>query len=40
VRTDGRRLLVFTYSGKDDMKEAYAFKLQGERVIPERVRKG
>jgi hypothetical protein len=39
VRTDGRRLLVFTYSGKDDMKEAYAFKLQGERVIPERVRK-
>ena len=40
VRTDGQRLLVFTYSGKDDMKEAYAFKLQGERVIPERVRKG
>ena len=40
VRTDGRRLLVFTYSGKDDMKEAYAFKLQGERVIPEKVRKG
>jgi len=40
VRTDGRRMLVFTYSGKDDMKEAYAFKLQGERVIPEKVRKG
>ncbi len=40
VRTDGQRLLVFTYSGKEDMKEAYAFKLQGERVIPERVRKG
>jgi beta-lactamase superfamily II metal-dependent hydrolase len=40
VRTDGRRMLVFTYSGKDDMKEAYAFKLSGERVIPERVRKG
>ena len=27
VRTDGRRLLVYTYSGKDDMKEAYAFKV-------------
>jgi beta-lactamase superfamily II metal-dependent hydrolase len=40
VRTDGKRMLVFTYSGKDDMKEAYAFKLQGERVIPESVRKG
>jgi beta-lactamase superfamily II metal-dependent hydrolase len=40
VRTNGQRLLVFTYSGKDDMKEAYAFKLQGERVIPEPVRKG
>lgn len=34
VRTDGRRLLVYTYSGKDDLKEAYAFKLQGERVVP------
>lgn len=34
VRTDGERLLVYTYSGKDDLKEAYAFKLQGERVIP------
>jgi beta-lactamase superfamily II metal-dependent hydrolase len=40
VRTDGTRMLVFTYSGKDNMKEAYAFKLQGERVIPEKVRKG
>ena len=40
VRTDGRRMLVFTYSGKDDLKEAYAFKLQGERVIPEPVLKG
>lgn len=39
VRTDGSRLLVYTYSGKDDMKEAYAFRLQGERVIPEAVRK-
>jgi hypothetical protein len=40
VRTDGQRMLVFTYSGKEDMKEAYAFKLQGERVIPDAVRKG
>jgi len=39
IRTDGTRMLVYTYSGKDDMKEAYAFKLQGERVIPEPVRK-
>jgi beta-lactamase superfamily II metal-dependent hydrolase len=39
IRTDGSRMLVYTYSGKDDMKEAYAFKLQGERVIPEPVRK-
>lgn len=39
IRTDGNRMLVYTYSGKDDMKEAYAFKLQGERVIPEAVRK-
>jgi hypothetical protein len=39
TRTDGHRLLVFTYSGKDNMKEAYAFKLQGERVIPDVVRK-
>jgi beta-lactamase superfamily II metal-dependent hydrolase len=39
VRTNGDRMLVFTFSGKDDMKEAYAFKLQGDRVIPEPVRK-
>jgi beta-lactamase superfamily II metal-dependent hydrolase len=39
TRTDGHRLLVYTYSGKDNMKEAYAFKLQGERVIPDVVRK-
>lgn len=37
VRTDGQRMLVFTYSGKDDMKEAYAFRLQGDRVIPDAV---
>jgi hypothetical protein len=29
IRTDGRRVLVFTHSGKRDMKEAYAFKVDG-----------
>lgn len=40
VRTDGRRLLVYTDSGKRDMKEAYAFDLSpaGE-VVPSLVRK-
>ena len=28
LRTDGKRLLVYTYSGKDEMKEAYAFKIK------------
>jgi beta-lactamase superfamily II metal-dependent hydrolase len=32
VRTDGERLLVYTYSGKDDMKEAYAFRVIGGTV--------
>jgi beta-lactamase superfamily II metal-dependent hydrolase len=27
VRTDGRRVLVVTHSGKDDQKESYAFKV-------------
>jgi beta-lactamase superfamily II metal-dependent hydrolase len=27
IRTDGKRVLVFTHSGKRDMKEAYAFKV-------------
>jgi beta-lactamase superfamily II metal-dependent hydrolase len=40
VRTDGERLLVYTDSGKRDMKEAYAFDLSpaGE-VVPSLVRK-
>lgn len=25
IRTDGKRVLVFTHSGKRDMKEAYSF---------------
>ena len=29
VRTDGERLLVYTNSGKADMKEAYAFEIDG-----------
>jgi hypothetical protein len=36
VRTDGKRLLVFTHSGKNDLKEAYAFSLSGNNVDPER----
>ncbi|HPO14910.1 MAG TPA: competence protein [Candidatus Hydrogenedentes bacterium] len=27
VRTDGERILVFTHSGKDDLKEAYRFRV-------------
>ena len=39
VRTDGERFLVFTYSGKDDLKEAYAFKVDGGRVVADRITK-
>ena len=39
VRTDGERFLVYTYSGKDDLKEAYAFKLDGGRVVADRITK-
>ncbi len=28
IRSDGKRILVFTHSGKADMKEAYAFRLR------------
>jgi hypothetical protein len=28
IRTDGKRVLVFTHSGKRDMKEAYAFTVE------------
>lgn len=37
VRTDGKRVMVFTHSGKRDMKEAYAFEvdeLGGIRTVP------
>jgi hypothetical protein len=27
VRTDGKRLLVYTNSGLDEMKEAYAYRV-------------
>jgi len=39
VRTDGKRLLVYTYSGKDDLKEAYAFRVDGNRIVADVVRK-
>jgi len=38
VRTDGKRLLVYTYSGKQDMKEAYAFKIiDTDHIEPDKV---
>ena len=40
VRTDGERLLVYTYSGKSDMKEAYAFLVDaGGKVSADKIRK-
>lgn len=33
VRTDGERVLVFTHSGREEMKEAYAFKVAPDRSI-------
>lgn len=36
-RTDGRRLLVYTHTGKADQKEAYAFVVAGGEVSPEAV---
>lgn len=38
IRTDGQRLVVFTYSGKQGMREAYAYTVDGERVAPAAVR--
>jgi hypothetical protein len=29
IRTDGKRVLVFTHSGRTEMKEAYAFLVEG-----------
>jgi hypothetical protein len=39
VRTDGNRLLVYTNSGQDDLKEAYAYTLNRGRAVPEVVRR-
>lgn len=39
VRTDGQRLFVFTDSGHDDMKEAYAYTVAGGVVTPARVQR-
>jgi beta-lactamase superfamily II metal-dependent hydrolase len=36
VRTDGKRVLVFTHSGKRDMKEAYAYVIENEGDAPQR----
>lgn len=36
VRTDGRRLLVFTHSGKRELKEAYAYLIESEGGAPQR----
>lgn len=33
IRTDGNRILVFTHSGKQNMKEAYAFTVDEKRKI-------
>jgi len=38
VRSDGERMLVYTYSGKDDLKEAYAFRL-GDPIAVDAIRK-
>ncbi len=33
IRTDGNRVLVFTHSGMQNMKEAYAFTVDEKRKI-------
>jgi hypothetical protein len=33
VRTDGERVLVFTHSGKDGMREAYSFTVDGKHQV-------
>jgi hypothetical protein len=33
VRTDGERVLVFTHSGKEDMKEAYRFRVDSQHRV-------
>jgi hypothetical protein len=38
VRTDGERVLVFTHSGKSNMKEAYRFRVDsGHHVKSEKI---
>ncbi|MET0636594.1 MAG: MBL fold metallo-hydrolase [Chitinophagaceae bacterium] len=34
VRTDGKRMLVFTHSGKKNAKEAYAYTIESLNVMP------
>jgi hypothetical protein len=38
IRTDGTRLLVYTNSGQQDLKEAYAYTLERGRAVPQLVR--
>ena len=33
IRTDGERVLVFTHSGKESMKEAYAFTVDADHNV-------
>jgi hypothetical protein len=33
IRTDGKRVLVFTHSGKIEMKEAYSFLVEGNGTV-------
>ena len=33
IRTDGERVLVATHSGRDDQKESYAFRVDGQGTI-------
>ena len=37
VRTDGKRLLVYTNSGQRDMKEAYAYDMKRGTAVPSAV---
>jgi beta-lactamase superfamily II metal-dependent hydrolase len=39
VRTDGERLLVYTNSGRTDLKEAYAFGTEDGETVPVQVRR-
>jgi len=39
VRTDGERLLVYTNSGRTDLKEAYAFGTEDGETFPVQVRR-